>query len=150
MSWREFEEEAPELVSLGFRLLNGKIAYLGTIKDDGSPRLHPVRPFVGAGGVFVFIDKSSPKRSDLLRDERYALHSAVSDDDVPLQEFLVTGSARLVSDAHTRKAAEALTGAPVPARYVLFEMHVAYVLVSEYDDRKQAHRRRWVKDAPAD
>jgi len=32
MSWKIFEEDCPELATLGFNKLNRKIAYLATIK----------------------------------------------------------------------------------------------------------------------
>ena len=61
------------MAALGFERLNRKVAYLATIKKDGSPRLHPVTPFIGNGMLFVFTEPSSPKIGDLRRDGRYAL-----------------------------------------------------------------------------
>jgi hypothetical protein len=74
MSWQEFEEKSPEMASLGATRLNDKLAFLATIKRDGSPRIHPVRPFIGEGLLFIFIDQTSPKGHDLRRNGRYALH----------------------------------------------------------------------------
>jgi hypothetical protein len=78
MSWIEFEEQSPELASFGAARLNEKIAFPATIKRDGSPCVHPVRPFFCEGYLFIFIEKSSPKGHDLRRNGRYALHYSVS------------------------------------------------------------------------
>ncbi|MFA9403050.1 MAG: pyridoxamine 5'-phosphate oxidase family protein, partial [Anaerolineales bacterium] len=77
MSWRYFKEQSSDLALLGASLLSRKISFLATIRSDGSPRVNPVRPIVGDGYLFVFIDQKSPKRSDLLRDGRYAIHCSV-------------------------------------------------------------------------
>ena len=55
MSWKEFEEDSPELASLGIEKLNRKIVYLAILKKDGSPHLNPVTPFIGNGMVIMFI-----------------------------------------------------------------------------------------------
>ena len=92
MSWKAFEIASPELASLGFEKLNRKIAYLAMIKKDGSPRLHPITPFIGNGMLFMFTEPSSPKIQVLRQDGRYALHCSVSREG-PFIEFLVSGNA---------------------------------------------------------
>lgn len=76
-SWGEMRQAAPEIESLGRELLYqhdvGR-AYLATVGADGSPRLHPVCPLLHGSGVYAFIIPS-PKRQDLHRDGRYAMHS---------------------------------------------------------------------------
>ncbi len=52
MSWKAFEEQAPEMAALGIEKLNRKVAYLAILKRDGSPRLHPITPFIGDGMLF--------------------------------------------------------------------------------------------------
>lgn len=56
IGWRGFEEKSQALANLGLELLNSKIAYLATAKSDGSPRVHPVRPYIGEGHFFLFND----------------------------------------------------------------------------------------------
>ena len=48
MTWKILEEQQPEL-AFGAERLNGKVAYLATIRKDGSPRLYPMTPIVGQG-----------------------------------------------------------------------------------------------------
>ena len=79
MSWGTLEEKAPELAAFGVSRLHGRVAYLATLRQDGSPRLHPMTPIIGQGHLFVFMEPTSPKGHDLRRDGRYAIHCAVSD-----------------------------------------------------------------------
>lgn len=143
MSWKEFEEDSPELASLGFEKLNRKIAYLALNNKDGSPRIHPVTPFIGNGMLFMFTEPSSPKIRDLRRDGRYALHCSISRD-APLIEFLVSGTKEEISDPVVRSRAESLAASPVVVdSYALFEFQVQRVLVVEYDEEKKRVIRRW-------
>lgn len=143
MSWEVFQENAPELASVGFELLNRKIAYLATIKRDGSPRLHPVTPFIREGMLFIFTEPTSPKIGDLLGDKRYALHCSISSEG-PLIEFLVMGTAEMITDPDIQNQAVRIAGSPVVTdRYLLFEYHVEHVLLVEYDDNGKPVPRHW-------
>jgi uncharacterized pyridoxamine 5'-phosphate oxidase family protein len=148
MSWNEFEEQAFRLASLGFKKLNRKVAYLATLKKDGSPRLHPVTPFIGNGMLFIFTEPSSPKIKDLRRDGRYALHCSVDRKaGEPLTEFLVTGVARIVNDELIRAKAVNIASSPVLTNdYVLFEFHVDSVLLVEYDQDGKRTVQRWNRE----
>ena len=53
MSWQALADAAPELAAFGAERLHDQVAYLATVKPDGSPRLHPVRPVVTGGRLFV-------------------------------------------------------------------------------------------------
>ena len=146
MSWKEFEEESPELASLGFEKLNRKIAFLAMIKKDGSPRLHPVTPFIENGMLFMFTEPSSPKIRDLRRDGRYAMHCSVSREG-PLIEFLVSGNAEEISDSIVREQAENIAAVPVvDDSYALFEFQVKRVLVVEYDEERKKVVRLWRRE----
>ncbi|MEU4526876.1 pyridoxamine 5'-phosphate oxidase family protein [Micromonospora ureilytica] len=97
-SWSEFAADEPRLAD-GIRVLLQQygpgFGYLATVRADGGPRVHPVSPVITAEGLFCFII-DSPKRRDLERDGRYALHSfppEESDD-----EAYVAGRARPVTD----------------------------------------------------
>ncbi|MFE9190293.1 pyridoxamine 5'-phosphate oxidase family protein [Micromonospora sp. NPDC007208] len=97
-SWSEFAADEPRLAD-GIRVLLQQygpgFGYLATVRADGGPRVHPVSPVISAEGLFCFII-DSPKRRDLERDGRYALHSfpAEESDD----EAYVAGRARPVTD----------------------------------------------------
>ena len=146
MSWKEFENDSPELASLGFKKLNRKIAYLAMIKKDGSPRLHPVTPFIGNDMLFIFTEPSSPKISNLQRDGRYALHCSVGGEG-PLIEFLVSGDAKVISDPIVRAQAVSIAASTIVIdSYVLFEFQVERVLVVEYDEERKPLMRRWSRE----
>ncbi|MBN1876974.1 MAG: pyridoxamine 5'-phosphate oxidase family protein [Anaerolineae bacterium] len=148
MSWKEFEEQAPEMASLGIERLNRKVAYLAILKKDGSPQLHPVRPFIGNGMVFMFTEPSSPKVRDLRRDGRYALHCSVDrKEDEPLIEFLISGTAKIISDSVVRAEAEDIIAPSVVTNdYALFEFQVDYVLAIEYDHDGKRIVHRWHRE----
>jgi hypothetical protein len=81
LSWTDFAAEVPHLEVVGRRRLERRIAYLATIRADGSPRVHPVSPFIGGGCLALFMEPTSPKVADLRRDARYALHCSVEDNE---------------------------------------------------------------------
>jgi hypothetical protein len=76
-SWSDFVAADPTLAA-GIRALLQQygpgMAYLATVRADGAPRIHPVSPVITGEGLYCFV-VSSPKRRDLDRDGRYALHS---------------------------------------------------------------------------
>ncbi len=143
MSWQKFEEEAPELAAIGYERLNRKIAYLAALKEDGSPRLHPVTPFIGSGMLFIFTEPSSPKIRDLRRDGRYALHCSVGGEG-PLVEVLVSGAVTVISDPVVWEQAAKIASSPVVIQsYTLFEFQVEHVLVITYDKDQKRMVRSW-------
>lgn len=147
MSWKDLEVANPALAAFGTqRFSQERVAYLATVKKDGSPRVHPVTPIIGDGHLFVFMEPASPKGRDLRRDGRYAIHSAVADANGSNGEFIITGRARLVGDAETRALATRLSSYQPKDRYVLFELGVDSAQATEYvgDD---IVRRSWRRDA---
>lgn len=118
MSWQALADAAPDLAAFGAERLHDRVAYLATIKPDGTPRLHPVRPVVADGHLFVFSEPTSPKVDDLGRDGRYMLHcSATGDQPWDVREFAVEGAARRVDDRAARATANA--GSAFPSRRAL-------------------------------
>lgn len=97
-TWMELEDDAPDIAAAGKQLLyqfGVGLAFLATVRKDGAPRLHPICPTVLDGHLYALIGPS-PKRIDLKRDGRYALHTfppADVDD-----EFLVMGHATFIDD----------------------------------------------------
>jgi hypothetical protein len=136
--WIEFAEEAPAMAEAGRTLLyqhGVPLGYLATVRKDGGPRLHPICPVVANGGLYAFIGNHSPKRDDLLRDGRYALHSFPNPevDD----EFFVAGAAGRIDDSAVRKIvydAYTATGAHT-SDDTLFELRLERALHSKYGPR---------------
>ncbi len=114
LSWREFAEVEPELAAHGERLLGvnkpgsdyaSGLGYLATVRKDGGPRIHPISPALLGGKLYAFILRISPKRGDLLRDGRYALHSFPYplSEDYTDEELYISGHVTLVDDPATRE-----------------------------------------------
>lgn len=141
-SWAEFSKQAPELAAYGAKRLGGdRVAYLGTVRPDGGPRVHPVTPILGQQ-LFLFMEPTSPKGKDLQRDPRYTLHCAVEDSSGGKGEFYVRGHARLVQDPELRaQAVEAATYDPAD-RYILFVLNVEFAFKNTYVNG-EPNPRRW-------
>jgi hypothetical protein len=123
-SWSEFAAASPQLAT-GIRALLQQygpgMGYLATVRPDGGPRVHPVSPVITNEGLYCFV-VDSPKRHDLERDGRYALHSyppEESDD-----EAYVSGIAVPVSDVTViARLADALNASPA-VDWRLFELMI--------------------------
>ncbi len=130
-SWSEFLVAEPQLASAIRALLQQYgpgMGYLATVRPDGGPRVHPVSPVL-ADQLYVFVI-ASPKRHDLERDGRYALHSyppEESDD-----EAYLTGHARPVTDpAVITRLAEALRASPM-VDWRLFEFDITTAMLRRH------------------
>ena len=77
------------------------VAYLATVRPDGSPRLHPFCPILATGRLFAAIPAASPKGHDLHRDRRCVIHATPGPDD---DELCIRACAIEVGDALTRQA----------------------------------------------
>jgi pyridoxamine 5'-phosphate oxidase-like protein len=130
VSWAELEAAAPEIAAEGRRLLYARgdgEAILATIRGDGLPRIHPVNVGLVDGRLYTFVIGSSPKRLDLERDGRYAIHS--HQDPAAPSEVALRGHARMVADGPERDRAAADWPFGVDGSYVLFELRIAAALL---------------------
>lgn len=146
MSWKTLEDQDPALAQFGAARLNGQVAYLATVRKDGSPRVHPVTPIIGQGHLFVFMEPTSPKGHDLRRDGRYAMHCSVSDSSGGSGEFNVAGRAQLVDNSATRALAAQLASYAPADRYILFELTVESAASTVYSN-DQVLRSQWKRDS---
>jgi hypothetical protein len=142
MSWKELENKAPELANFGIARFDIGVAYLATLRQDGSPRVHPVTPIIGQGHLFLFMEPTSPKGHDLRRDGRFALHSAVSDPNGTSGEFIITGSATFIIDSGMQSLAAQLASYTPANRYILFELSIKSAVSTIYKDGKPI-RQQW-------
>lgn len=145
MSWRALEEKNPELAAFGVSRLHGQVAYLATVRQDGSPRVHPMTPIIGQGHLFVFMEPTSPKGQDLRRDGRYAIHCAVSDTSGASGEFRISGQAQLITDPELRALAVGLAPYSPADRYILFEFSLESAASTVYEGDRVIHQR-WKRD----
>jgi hypothetical protein len=142
--WSFFESQAPELAAFGRERLTAGPAYLGTVRRDGTPRVHPVAPIIGAGRLFLFMEPTSPKGRDLRERRWFALHSGVPDTFGTGGEFHLRGQATIIHDDGERRAeAVAASGYQPEERYILFELGVDEARGHGYGDVALPEPSRW-------
>ncbi len=141
-TWQAFEADAMELASFGRERIDRRVSFLGTVREDGGPRVHPVTPWIVDGRLYVRMYVTSPKVADLERDPRFALHSMMDNDDGVGGEFAMHGQATRVHDAMTIAAAYAPIGEFTDRPLALFELGVDDVVTTEYRG-EDIERRRW-------
>lgn len=148
INWAQFAAVAPALASFGKQRLEKRIAYFATIRPDGSPRVHPVSPFLAEDHLFVYMEPTSPKGHDLRRDARYCMHCAVEDNSGGQGEFLIRGQAAEVKDSKTREQAFDVAraiGYNPQERYILLELRIDEATMTVYQEG-EPKRRRWKSD----
>jgi hypothetical protein len=133
-SWKTFARAEPEFAAAVRGLVHQYgpgYGYLATIRADGAPRVHPVSPAIVDGGLFCFL-MDSPKRRDLMRDDRYALHTFPAEDCD--DEVYLTGRASPVEDRdRIRRLAIALRAEP-RADWQMFELSIDLVMLTRRND----------------
>ena len=132
--WATFAAAEPEMAEKGRALLyqrgDGE-GFLTTIAAGGLPRIHPLNVGVVHGRLLVFVQDRSAKARDLEANPHYALHA--HQDPAQPHEFLVRGTARLVTDAAARDAAGGQWFFTVNAAYPLYELLIEHALLGERD-----------------
>lgn len=94
MWWAEFDRTAPELAAAARdRLEATRIALLGSVRTDGSPRISAVEPYFTADHLLFGAMGWSHKVSDLARDPRMVLHGVLTGPDSGDPEVKVYGLA---------------------------------------------------------
>src|SRR5438046_1873805 len=97
--WSEVEKAAPELAAkVRERFDAHGLGLLATIRRDGSPRISGLEPLFSLGDLWLGMMPGSLKAADLLRDPRFALHSATTDKQVTEGDAKVAGRALPVED----------------------------------------------------
>jgi hypothetical protein len=144
-SWKEFAQQAPELAAFGKARFGSEVAYLGTIREDGGPRVHPVTPIIG-DELYLFMEPTSPKGKDLGRDPRYQLHCAVENSSGGGGEFYVRGRGARVNDPLVREQAVKASSYAPQDHYILFVFTVEFAFMNQYVNGNPTIRR-W--QAPA-
>lgn len=122
------------------------VAFLASIRPDGSPRLHPFCPVLAAGRLFAAIPLSSPKGADLRRDPRCAIHAlpGIDDDELAIR-------ARAIEAGHNPAVRAAVITVVMPSEVggmietvrddPIFEFDVIRVDVARWLDIGQAGTR---------
>ena len=137
-TWQEFREARPHIAEAGEKLLyqfGVALAFISTVRKDGGPRIHPICPLINEGHLYFFAVGKSPKRYDLDRDGRYALHTfppAENDD-----EFYCAGRATAITDPELRQKIASMAKHNVRDDEVLFELHIERALYTTWENPRQ-------------
>jgi hypothetical protein len=144
-TWAEFSKAEPGLASFGSERMNGRIVYQATLRLDGSPRVHPVSPWLGAGLLCVSFRDTSPKMREVARDARYALHTSQPWEDHlgDFGEFMVRGRLEQLPPSH-----QAVMARPGQTPYGLahYACSIDEAVATEYSDDEMPVYRRWKSD----
>jgi hypothetical protein len=143
-SWRDVELGAPELARLGLARLTPRVALLGTLRRDGSPRISPIEPHLAEGQLLIGAMAWTGKASDLRRDPRYVLHSVVTGPDTAEGELKLYGAAAQASQDLRAAAADAWWLAWAPEKATVFTLNVAQAVFIDWDiDSGLMTTHRW-------
>ena len=132
--WRDLELGAPAIARLGMtRLTCPRVALLGTLRRDASPRISPVEPCVAEDQLLIGAMAWSRKTADLRRDPRYVLHSAITGPDSGEGELKLSGAAVEVSQDQRDGVADAWWPAWPPDKAVVFCLGIGQAVFVEWD-----------------
>ena len=132
--WQDLELGAPEIARLGMdRIRTARVALLGTLRADASPRISPIEPCFVEGQLLVGAMTWSRKAADLLRDPRYVLHSAVTGPDSGEGELKLHGSAVEAGHDLRRAAPSAWWSAFPPDKAIVFSLRIEQAVFIEWD-----------------
>jgi Pyridoxamine 5'-phosphate oxidase len=144
LSWRDVELGAPEIARLGAaRLSSARVALLGTLRRDGSPRISPIEPYIADGQLVIGAMAWSAKAGDLRRDPRYVLHSAVTGPDSGEGELKLYGLAAQAGPDLRGAVADAWWLAS-PGQAIVFALHIGQAVFVSWDfNRSLMMVHRW-------
>ena len=145
-TWGAFAAAEPELAAFVKARLLTAPAYLATVRASGAPRVHPFTPIFTSDGMYLFMEPTSPKGTDLRERGWFALHNGVADNAGTGGEASVSGTGHPVDDAAVRATVVAAASYRPADRYVLFELRPTEVRCVGYGDVALPERQRWRAD----
>ena len=145
LDWRDVELGAPEIARLGTSQLSAaRIAMLGTLRQDGSPRISPIEPSIVNGRLLVGAMTWSAKAADLRRDPRYVLQSTVTGPDSGEGELKLHGCAVEADPGIRAEVADAWWSAQPLDKAFVFVLRIGQALFVAWDiDRGMMAVHRW-------
>jgi hypothetical protein len=139
-TWAEFELSEPELAAFGKERIDGQVCFHATLRADGSPRVHPVEPWIAVGLLLVRFRGHSPKVDEVRLDGRYALHSPMDNPDGVGGEFLVRGWMEQIGETHPA-VQRFVHDAPYPLAFYAMSVEEAVGTTYEGEGTEPVYRR---------
>lgn len=124
-SWSSFAAESPDLAArVQARFEATGLAFLATLKRDGSPRISGIEPLIAVGELWLGMMEGSRKAADVRRDPRLALHAASVDKNASEGDAKVAGRAVHATPEEFERyhAAVSAAGAVPPGPFPLFRV----------------------------
>jgi hypothetical protein len=134
-NWNDLLTEAPELAdAVQARIDATGLAFLATLRRDGSPRISGIEPLFALGELWLGMMPGSFKAKDLQRDPRLSLHNATEDKAMQHGDVKISGRGIEVTDHATETAVRSAfaehTGYPPPEGPMhLFRVDVAELVM---------------------
>ena len=113
------------------------MAPVGTLRQDGSPRISCVYPHVLDGALLLGMMWRSRKAVDLLRDPRLVLRNAICTNRGDEVEVILRGEAKEVGDADTRTRYLEAVPAWGDRRFHLFAVDLEDAALISYESGEQ-------------
>lgn len=137
VTWADFERAEPGLAALvQERFESHRHAVMATLRSDGAPRLSGMETPIRDGHLWLAMDTVSRKTSDLRRDPRFSIHSALDGEDLLLGDARVEGQARAAPDEDMALFIEGHRFAiEDPSTMALFTADVTRVILTRVEDR---------------
>jgi Pyridoxamine 5'-phosphate oxidase len=144
ITWTQLETEAPPIAQLARERFDGmRVALLGTVRSDGSPRISPIEPYLSQGHLLFGAMSWSLKTRDLRRDPRCVLHSAITAPDAGDPEVKLYGRA-VEAAAEIRDACSAGWWQTRPGAAVVFLLAIELATSIEWSPHEgKMLVRRW-------
>lgn len=144
IGWQDLETAAPRVARLARQRFEvTRVALLGTIRRNGSPRISPVEPYLSQGHLLFGAMVWSLKTRDLRRDPRCVLHGAITAPDAGEAEVKLYGRAT-EAPAEIRDSCSAGWWQARPGAAVVFALAIEQATSIEWDmERSLMIVRRW-------
>jgi hypothetical protein len=139
MSWQLFAAAAPDLAEVAQEQFGpGRVAVVGTIRADGSPRISNIEPRIVEGELYLGMMWQSRKALDLLRDPRLLLRNAVCTSTGDEVEITLRGRAVEVLDSDFRERYAAAFSEWQERRFHLFAIQIESAALIRYGQGQQS------------
>ena len=104
MNWEQFKQSAPDMASLAEeRFQRHGLVLIGTLRNDGWPRISPVEPLIVEGVLYLGMSYRSRKALDLLRDPRITVQTIITNKDGTEGEIKLYGHAEDVQSPEIKR-----------------------------------------------
>ena len=148
MTWRTFEEAAPEMAAFAKEHFaqRGAAVLIGTSRRDGSPRISSIESCILNDNLYLGMMWQSRKAQDLQRDPRVLVRNAVCANTGNEREVSLRGRATEIHDREVRRRfAEAVETTWHEPHFHLFVVAIESAAVVTYGAGQQSVRL-WPQD----